>query len=123
MKMYVDSLTVDSYMLGRWPPQVHVSPPHLCCEKEVKPSTPVPELGKALKKHSHCCFVNYLITGLVQGFLPKVSRVCNHLESTLKESGIVDKLLAKGSRRATLSGPCNFNTLSEVLCWILLNNF
>ncbi len=28
----------------------------------------VPELRKALRKHPNRCFVNYLLTGLVQGF-------------------------------------------------------
>lgn len=50
-----------------------------------EPSTPVPELDKALKKHLSHCFVHYLITGLIQGFLagltllPKTSLICNNL--------------------------------------------
>lgn len=73
------------------------------CEKrkeKIKPSTPinVPELGKALRKHLNSCFVNHLITGLVQGFLagltsfPKVSFTCNNLKSAKKENKIVDEL-------------------------------
>ncbi len=79
---------------------VCVSSPHLSCEKEInKPSPPasVSELGRALKKYPNCCFVNYLITGLIQGFLAglsflsTVSRICNDLLSSLKE--VVNKLL------------------------------
>lgn len=40
-------------------------------KRKIKPSTPVnvAELGKALEKHSNRCFVNYLLTGMVQGFM------------------------------------------------------
>lgn len=61
----------------------------------------VPELGRALRKHPNRCFVNYLITGLVQGFLaglvwlPNMSFTCCNLQSALKEPEVVDSLLAK----------------------------
>ncbi len=74
-------------------------------KEKIKPSTPVnvAELGKALKKHPNCCFVNYLLTGLVQGFmagllwLPKVSHTCSNLQSALKEPEIVDTQSGKVS--------------------------
>lgn len=42
----------------------------------------VPQLSRALRKHPNRCFMNYLLTGLVQGFLAgitlllKKSHVC-----------------------------------------------
>ena len=71
----------------------------------------VSELGKALKKHPNRCFVNYLITSLVQGFLaglsflPKVSHVCNNLQLALKEPETVDKLLDKEVEKGYMMGP------------------
>ncbi len=53
----------------------------------------VPKLGRALRNHPNRCFVNYLITGLVQGFIaglswmPDYSLVCKILLSALKEPG------------------------------------
>lgn len=78
-----------------------------------KPATlvNVPELGKALKKHPNRCFVNYLITGLINGFLaglsflPKTSHICNNRQSALKEPEIVDKLLAKEVEKGYMIGP------------------
>lgn len=69
------------------------------------------ELGKALKKHPNRCFVNYLLTGLVQGFmagllwLPKLSFSCNNLQSALKEPEVVDTLLEKEVRKGFMIGP------------------
>lgn len=71
----------------------------------------VPELGRALKRHPNRCFVNYLITGLVQGFLaglvwlPKVSFTCSNLQSALKEPEVVDSLLAKEIKKGFMIGP------------------
>ena len=87
-------------------------PPQKGLEK-IKPSTPinVPELGKALKKHPNRCFVNYLITGLVQGFLagliwlPKMSFFCKNLQSALKEPEVVDTLLEKEITKGFMIGP------------------
>ena len=87
-------------------------PPQKGIEK-IKPSTPinVPELGKALKKHPNRCFVNYLITGLVQGFLagliwlPKMSFFCKNLQSALKEPKVVDTLLEKEVTKGFMIGP------------------
>ena len=68
-------------------------------------------MSKALKKHPNPCFVNYLITGLIHGFfaglsyLPKVSHVCNNLQSALKEPDVVDKLLAKEIEKGFMIGP------------------
>ncbi len=77
------------------------------------PSTPVnvSALSKALSKHPSRCSVNYLITGLVQGFLaglcwlPKVTHVCKNLQSALKEPEIVDELLSKGATKGYMVGP------------------
>lgn len=77
------------------------------------PSTPVnvPALSKALSNHPNRCFVNYLITGLVQGFLaglcwlPKVTHVCKNLQSALKEPGVVDELLLKEVKNGYMIGP------------------
>lgn len=63
------------------------------------PSTPVnvPALSKTLSKHPNRSFVNYLLTGLVQGFLaglcwlPNITHVCKNLQSALKEPEIVDR--------------------------------
>lgn len=82
-------------------------------KKKKNPSTLVniPERGKALEKHPNRCFVNYLIMGLVQGFLaglvwlPKVSFVCNNLQSALKESEVVDALLEKEVKKGFMIGP------------------
>lgn len=74
---------------------------------EINPFQPsmivnVPALSKALRNHPNRCFVNYLITGLVQGFLgglcwlPKTTHVCKNYQSALKEPEVVDKLLEKG---------------------------
>ena len=88
-------------LLQRQPPQVCVPLPNSAGEKEMnKPLTPVNVSWRSnsLKKHPNCCFINYLITGLIQGFvaelcfLPKVTGVCNNLQSSLKEPEIVDKL-------------------------------
>lgn len=72
-------------------------------KEQIKPSTPVnvPELGKALMKHPNCCFVKYLLNGLLHGFLadlsslPKSSHVCNNLQSAHKQPQVVDSLLTK----------------------------
>lgn len=82
-------------------------------QKEIKPTTPVnvPKLGQALKNHPNRCFVNYLITGLIQGFfagllwLPKLSFSCNNLLSAVKEPEIVDFLLEKEVKKGFLIGP------------------
>ena len=82
-------------------------------EKEIKPSTPVnvPKLGQALRNHPNRCFVNYLITGLIQGFfagllwLPNHSFSCNNLLSAVKEPEIVDILLEKEVKKGFLIGP------------------
>lgn len=92
-----------------------MSPAHPLQKKEVNkpPATPVnvAEMSKALKKHPNRCFVNYLITGLIHGFfaglsfLPKVSHVCNNLQSALKEPEVVDTLLAKEIEKGFMIGP------------------
>lgn len=77
------------------------------------PSTPVniSELRKALEKHQNRCFVNYLFTVLIQGFLaglsflPKVSHVCNNIQSALKEPETADKLLATEVEKGYMIGP------------------
>lgn len=82
-------------------------------EKEIKPSTPinVPKLGQALKNHPNRCFVNYLLTGLIQGFfagllwLPYHSFSCNNLLSAVKEPEIVDSLLQKEVKKGFMIGP------------------
>ena len=74
------------------------NPLHENGKKEIKPSTPVnvPKLGRALKKHPNRCFVNYLLTSLVQGFLagllhlPAVSFTCKNVLSPKKEPEMVD---------------------------------
>lgn len=71
----------------------------------------VPELGQALRKHPNCCFVNYLIKGLVQGLvagltlLPKVLFVYSYLQSALKEPEITDILLVKEVKKGFMIGP------------------
>ncbi|XP_062249448.1 uncharacterized protein LOC133958576 [Platichthys flesus] len=77
------------------------------------PSTPVnvPALSLALSKHPCGSFVNYLITGLVQGFLaglcwlPKVTHVCKNLQSACKEPEVVDELLSKEVKKGYMIGP------------------
>lgn len=89
------------------------NPLHESNPKEIKPSTPidVPRLGRALKKHPNRCFVNYLLTGLVQGFfagllhLPAVSFTCKNLLSAKKEPEIVDALLEKEVKKGFMIGP------------------
>ena len=91
------------------------NPLHENGKKEIKPSTPVnvPKLGRALKKHPNRCFVNYLLTGLVQGFLagllhlPAVSFTCNKnvLLSAKKEPEMVDALLEKEVKKGFMIGP------------------
>ncbi len=79
----------------------------------VQPSTPVnvPALSKALRNHPNRCFVNYLITGLVQGFLaglcwlPKTTHVCKNLQSAFKEPEVVDELLEKEIKKGFMIGP------------------
>lgn len=81
--------------------------------KKMHPSTPVdvPALSAALSDHPNKCWVKYLITGLMQGFLaglcclPKVSHVCKNLRSALAEPSTVDELLAKEMRKGHLIGP------------------
>ncbi len=69
------------------------------------------ELGKALQKHPNRSFVNYLLTGLVQGFmagliwLPKMSHICHNLQSAIKEPEIVDSLLEKEVKKGFMIGP------------------
>ncbi len=82
-------------------------------EKEINPSTPVniSKLGQALRNHPNRCFVNYLITGLVQGFfaglswMPDYSLVCKNLLSALKEPEVVDSLLEKEVKKGFMIGP------------------
>ncbi len=82
-------------------------------EKEINPSTPVniSKLGRALRNHPNRCFVNYLITGLVQGFfaglswMPDYSLVCKNLLSALKEPEVVDSLLEKEVKKGFMIGP------------------
>ncbi len=86
-----------------------MKPLHEKRKDKIKPSTLVniSELGKALEKHPNHCFANYLITGLVQGFLagliwlPKVSFVCNNSQSSLKEPEVVDELLTKEVKKVS----------------------
>ena len=84
------------------------------------PSTPVnvPALSKALSNHPNKCFVNYLITGLVQGFLaglcwlPKVTHICKNLQSAFKEPEVVDELLAKEVKKGFMIGPLSKSLFS-----------
>ena len=81
--------------------------------KSLMPSTPVnvPALSKALTNHPVRSFVNYLITGLVQGFfaglcwLPTSTHVCKNLQSALKEPEVVADLLQKEVRKGFMIGP------------------
>lgn len=91
-----------------------MSSTHETFEKEMnKPSTPVnvPELGRALKTHPNRCFVDYLLSGLVHGFLaglrflPQVSHVCCNLQSAFAEPAIVDKLVAREVEKGYMIGP------------------
>ncbi len=60
-------------------------------KKYIHQTINVPKLGRALRNHPNRCFVNYLITSLVQGFIaglswmPDCSLVCKILLSVLKE--------------------------------------
>ena len=71
----------------------------------------VPALSNALKDHPNRSFVNYLITGLVQGFLaglcwlPKITHVCRNLQSAFKEPAVVDELLKKETSKGHMIGP------------------
>ena len=87
------------------------------CKKGLKsfplPSTPinVPALGRALVLHPDECFVDYLLTGLVQGFtagllkIPDVSVFCPNLMSATREPEVVDKLLEKEVDKGFMVGP------------------
>lgn len=69
------------------------------------------QLCLRLASHHDTCFVNFLITGLVQGFLaglsflPTVSYVCGNLLSARAEPGVVDALLAKEVDKGYMIGP------------------
>ena len=87
---------------------------HSASEKSMnKLCTPVniSRLSNSLKKHPNLCFVNYLITGLIPGFvavlcfLQKVTYVCNNLQSALKEPEMLDKLLTKEVERGFMIRP------------------
>ncbi len=79
------------------------------------PSTPVnmKELSMDLHSHPNRCWVNFLITGLIQGFLAGLSSipssiyVCKNLMSALKEPEIVDKLIQKELDNGYIIGPFN----------------
>ena len=110
--------------MWRQPPILCVSPEASSCKigeiNEKHPSTPVnvPALSKALSNHPNRCFVNYLITGLVQGFLaglcwlPKATPVSKNLRSALKEPEMVDELLAKEVKKGYMIGPLSKSPFS-----------
>ncbi len=55
-------------------------------KKYIHQTVNVPKLGRALRNHPNRCFVNYLITGLVQGFIAGLSWMPDYsLVSALKE--------------------------------------
>lgn len=89
------------------------NPLHKNGAKEIKPSTPinVPKLGQALRKHPDRCFVDYLLTGLVQVFFagllhfPAVSFHCHNLLSASQEPETVDTLLKKEVKKGFMIGP------------------
>ncbi|MEQ2256747.1 hypothetical protein ILYODFUR_027251 [Ilyodon furcidens] len=76
-------------------------------------STPViiPELAALLQSHPDRPFVNFLITGLSQGFfigvplLPPSSFICINLQSTLREPEIIAQLLEKEVSKGYMIGP------------------
>lgn len=69
------------------------------------------ELSKNLLSHPNRCFVNFLLTGLLQGFLaglnflPSGVHVCKNLLSSLKEPEVVDTLIQKELDKGYLIGP------------------
>lgn len=87
-----------------------VCPRRACFGKQkkiIKPSTlvKVPELKRTLRNHPNHCFVSYLITGLIHGFLaslswlPKTSFICKNVQSAFMELEIIDSLLEKDVRK------------------------
>ncbi|KAJ8259625.1 hypothetical protein GJAV_G00171580 [Gymnothorax javanicus] len=104
-------------LVRRQPPKICVSKEGASCKiREINakhPSMPVnvPALSKALKNHPNRCFVNYLITGLVQGFLaglcwlPTTTHVCKNLQTAVKEPKVVDELLEKETKKGFMIGP------------------
>lgn len=68
--------------------------------------------------HPNRCFVNYLLTGLVQGFFagllrfPAVSFKCKNLLSAMNEPEIVDALLEKEVEKGFMIGPFDKSPLS-----------
>lgn len=69
------------------------------------------ELSDHLAFHPNRCFVNFLITGLIQGFLaglnmfPSMSHVCKNLQSAMREPNVVDGLIKKEVDKGFLIGP------------------
>lgn len=77
------------------------------------PSTPIniQELSKNLAKHPNRCFVNFLFTGLIQGFLaglsliPGSSHICKNLMPALKKNKVVDNLIQNEVTKGYMISP------------------
>ncbi|XP_071059415.1 uncharacterized protein [Pseudochaenichthys georgianus] len=77
------------------------------------PSTPIniPQLAAALSTHPDSVFVDYLLSGLSQGFRvgvlssPTVTFVAKNLQSAVKEPNIVSQLIDKELQKRYIIGP------------------
>lgn len=84
------------------------------------PSTPIdlPALASLLTDHPDPVFVDFLLSGLSQGFRVGVisdvpfSYVCNNLQSAIKEPDVVSELLRKEVSKGYLIGPFSSSPFS-----------